>query len=181
MNLLATGTTIQGVFDPSDQPNATNNVNSATGSSGITWAWNFTRSFFGGFRLPHFGSGSCLSIAASGFTSAASAAQSAASNVQKYAAVLLQAANPGNASAVSGALYFTANAAQQMGGSAQDIAAYTIAAGAVGSVAPGVSTVGQSALSAARNPYVLFGAADAALLYGVVREGVAAYRGQCTF
>jgi hypothetical protein len=27
----------------------------------------FTKSFFGGFTLPHFGSGSCLSIAAGGF------------------------------------------------------------------------------------------------------------------
>jgi hypothetical protein len=101
--------------------------------------------------------------------------------VQKYAPALIQAANPGNASAVSSALYFTANAAQQMGGPAQDVAAFTIAAGAVTGAASSLSALGQSALSVAKNPYVLLGAADAALLYGVVNEGIAAYRGQCTF
>jgi RHS repeat-associated protein len=149
-------------------------------SSDLSYGLNFTRSFFGGFTV-NVGRGSCLGVAASGFTSAASAAQSAASNVQKYAPVLIQAANPGNASAVSGALYFTGNAAQQMGAPAQDVAAYTIAAGAVGSIASGVSTLGQSALSALRNPYALAFAVEGVAAYGVYKEGVAAYRGQCTF
>ena len=47
--------------------------------------------------------------------------------------------------------------------------------------ASNLSALGESALSVAKNPYVLLGAADAALLYGVVNEGIAAYRGQCTF
>jgi RHS repeat-associated protein len=150
-----------------------------------SWAWNFTRSFVGGFTLPHFGPGSCLSVAASGFTSAASAAQSASSNVQKYAPVLIQAANPGNASALSGALYFTASAAQQMGAPAQDVARFTIAAGAVTSISSTLGSLGQSALTASRavyaNPYVLAGAVEAVAAYGVIQEGIAAYRGQCTF
>jgi hypothetical protein len=109
--------------DGSDSQYVDATVIAQPANNGGTWAWNLTKSFVGGFRLPHFGSGSCLSVAASGFTSAASAAQSAASNVQKYAPVLIQAANPGNASFVSGALYFTANAAQQMGAPPQDVAA----------------------------------------------------------
>jgi hypothetical protein len=63
--------------------------------------------------------------------------------------------------------------------------AYTIAAGAVTSAASGLSALGQTALSAARslyaNPYALAFAAEATAAYGVYREGVAAYRGQCTF
>jgi RHS repeat-associated protein len=146
-----------------------------------SWGWNFTKSLFGGFALPHFGSGSCLGVAASGFTSAASAAGSASDNAQKYAPVLIQAANPGNASAVSGALYFTANAAQQMGAPAQDVAAYTIAAGAATGAASTLSALGESALSVAKNPYAFALAAEATAAYGVYQEGVAAYRGQCTF
>jgi hypothetical protein len=82
---------------------------------------------------------------------------------------------------VGGSLYTMANYVQQMRGSAQDVAAYTIAAGAVGGAASGLSAVGESALALARSPYVLLGALDAGLLYGVVKEGIAAYRGQCTF
>jgi RHS repeat-associated protein len=147
-------------------------------SSDLSYGLNFTRSFFGGFTV-NFGSGSCLGVATSGFTSAASAAQSAASNLQKYAPVLIQAANPGNASAASSALYFTANAAQQMGAPAQDVAAYTIAAGALNVAASNLTALGQSAISAARNPAVLLGAADLALAYGVGKEAVAASQGKC--
>lgn len=180
------GTTIQGAFDPTDGSEASTTFNGAGNSiisatSAVGWTWNFTKSFVGGFRLPHFGSGSCLSVAASGFSSAASVAQSASSRVQKYAPLVIQSVNPGNASMVSGSLYTMANYVQQMGGSPQDVAAYTIAAGAVGGAASNLSAIGESALAVAKNPYVLLGTADAALLYGVVKEGMAAYHGQCTF
>jgi hypothetical protein len=147
--------------------------------------WNFTKSFFGGFTLPHLGSGSCLSVAASGFTSAASAAQSASSSVQKYGPILIQAVNPGNASAASGSLYALGGYAQQMGAPAQDVVAFTVAAGAINSAASGLTALGGTALSAVRslyaNPYALAFAAEATASYGVYKEGAAAYRGQCTF
>jgi RHS repeat-associated protein len=145
-----------------------------------SWAGDFLSSFFGAFTLD-FGSGSCLSVAASGFRSGASAAQSAASNVGKYAPLLVAAANPGNASAVSGALYFTANAVQQMGGPPQDVAAYTAAAGAISSVASTLSSIGSRALSLSKAPTfaVVLGAADVALGVGVYQEAKAALNGKC--
>ena len=50
---------------------------------------------------------------------------------------------------------------------------------AVGAAAANLSALGEGALALAKNPYVLGSAADAALLYAVIKEGAAAYRGQC--
>lgn len=72
-----------------------------------------------------------------------------------------------------------ANYAQQMKAPAEDVAAYTIAAGALNVAANSLSALGQSAISAARNPAVLLGAVDLALAYGVGKEAAAAYQGKC--
>jgi hypothetical protein len=53
--------------------------------------------------------------------------------------------------------------------------------GAVTGAASSLSTFGESALAVARNPYALAFAAEATAAYGVYKEGVAAYRGKCTF
>jgi RHS repeat-associated protein len=147
------------------------------------WGWNFTRSLFGGFRLPTYGGSSCLSVATSGFATAGSAALNAAKKVQQYAPLAAQSLNPGISA--SGSLYTMANYVQQMGGPSEDVAAYTIAAGATAAAASGLSYLGSQALTASKavfaNPYYLAIAVEAVAGYGVIQEGIAAYRGKCTF
>ena len=62
---------------------------------------------------------------------------------------------------------------------AGDVGMFTAAAAALNIAATHLGTLGQAALSAAKNPYVLLGSVDAALAYGVGKEAVAAYRGEC--
>jgi RHS repeat-associated protein len=193
--MLTTGQSHSNYGDWSSSPNATLAQNWATPSATasttapdpnsiasslnytLSYASSFTKSFFGGFTV-NFGSGSCLGVAASGFTSAASAARNLAKNVQTYGPPAVQSL-PGSASAVSGGLYSLANYAQQMKAPAEDIAPYIIAAGGLNVAASSLSALGQSAISAARNPAVLLGAADLALAYGVGKEAVAAYQSKC--
>lgn len=117
-------------------------------------------------------------MATSGFTSAASAARSAINNIKTIGAPLVQSL-PGSGNAASGALYTMANYAQQMQAPAEDVAAYTIAAGTLSAAATGVAQGGQAVVAAASNPATLLGAADLALAYGVGKEAVAAYQGKC--
>jgi hypothetical protein len=175
------GSTVQGCFadqesciwSPSDSITATADPLADPGSPSPIWAAISTF-----FSPPGTGPGSCLRLAASGFTSAAKAVQSTAKNVQKYVPPLLQSL-PGSAATVSAGLYNMANYAQQMKAPAEDVAIFTAAAGAVSVAATNISALGRSALAAARNPYVLGVAADTALLYGVIKEGQAAYGGKC--
>jgi len=146
-------------------------------SGGGSWTGNFLSSFFGGFTLD-FGPGSCLGVFINASQPVLKATNSVVKNAQKYGPPLIQSL-PGVASVASQGLYSMANYAQQMKAPAGDVGMFTTAAAALNVAATHLGTLGQAALSAARNPYVLLGSVDAALAYGVGKEAVAAYRGEC--
>jgi RHS repeat-associated protein len=143
-------------------------------NNGFTSAWNFTKSFFGGFSI-NTGAGSCIGVALDSYKPLAKLAK----DVQKYGkdyvvpfATLLPAAGA--------QLETTARTAGPwLVSKGADAVNVGMMAGAVGTATTAVATAGQAAARLATNPAVILGTLDAAGFYGVVNEATAAYQGQC--
>jgi RHS repeat-associated protein len=148
-----------------------------TTDSSLSWALNFATSFFGGFTI-YTGPGSCLGVAVNSAQPLIGAARKASTYAKDYVAPIVTSL-PGNGASLSSGMYAMANYAAQMKAPAGDVALFTAGAAAMNTAATNLSVLGQSAVSAAKNPYVLFGAIDTALAYGVGKEAVAAYKGKC--
>jgi hypothetical protein len=148
-----------------------------TTDSSLSWALNFATSFFGGFTI-YTGPGSCLGVAVNSAQPLIGAARKASTYAKDYVAPIVTSL-PGNGASLSSGMYAMANYAAQVKAPAGDVALFTAGAAAMNTAATNLSVLGQSAVSAAKNPYVLFGAIDTALAYGVGKEAVAAYKGKC--
>jgi len=144
-------------------------------NNGFTWAWNFTKSLFGGFTIDT-GSGSCIGVALDSAQPVLSAAKKVQDYSKQYAAPIV-ASLPGNGASLSSGMYAMANYAGQMKASPGDVALFTAGAGAINVAASNLSAWGATAL--AKTPTTLAIAGDAALAYGVYQEAKAALSGKC--
>ena len=138
---------------------------------GIDWSWwkGLATSPLQ-WRLPSTGAGSCLAVFSNSVQKPLKAVGGAASSVRRYVAPVLAAIPFGSAwlgSNISKMAAAGAVEAETAAGSLSDLAVVsTIATEA----APLVSKAG---------PYILLGGADAVLGYGVIKEGTAAWKGNC--
>jgi hypothetical protein len=157
---------------PGTALNTLNGNSSAANNS--SWAWNFTKSFFGGFRIDTT-PGSCLGVALDSSKPLLNAFKKTRDYAKDYAAPVV-ASLPGMGAGISNTIYSTVQYGADRGNALE-------MAGAVSAATAFLYTQGRAAVtavaSAARNPYVLLGTFDAALAYGVGNEAVAAYQGKC--
>jgi RHS repeat-associated protein len=143
-------------------------------NNGWTWAWDFTKSFFGGFTLDT-SSGSCLAVALDSYKPVVNAFKKTRDYTKDYVAPIVTSL-PGAGASIANGLYSTVQYGADRGNALE-------MGGAVSATATFLAAQGQRAVSAvasaARNPYVALTVADAALLWGVGNEAVAAYQGKC--
>ncbi len=143
-------------------------------NSTLGWAWNFTKSFFGGFTIDT-SPGSCLAVAINSYNPVVNALKKTQDYAKNYVAPLVPLL-PGVGASIANGLYSTVQYGADRGNALE-------MGGAISATATFLAAQGQTAVSAiasaARNPYVALTVADAALLWGVGNEAVAAYQGKC--
>lgn len=138
-------------------------------NNGFTWAWNFTKSFVGGFSLSTK-PGTCLGVFTDTVAAPLKQVQTAA---QKYAPAMIAAMQAGP----SGAAWYMSQLNNMVASGAaeadpQVAAVVTTAGAAAATAAPYVS---------AAAPYLAPVAGDAVLLNGVIKEVQSGMSGQCTW
>jgi hypothetical protein len=140
-------------------------------NNGFTWAWNFTKSFVGGFSLSTK-PGTCLGKFVDTSTAPLKQARSAVQSYIPIAVSALQSA-PSLTTAFGSYMRMVGNfSSTPPAETAQDIGAlYSI--GALASQA--------APLVRAATPYGVATAADGILLNGLVKEVKAGVNGQCTW
>jgi RHS repeat-associated protein len=143
-------------------------------NNGWTWALNFSKSFFGGFRIDT-SPGSCLDTATNSYKPVANAFKKTRDFTKDYIAPIV-ASLPGMSASIANSVYSTVRYGADRGNAAE-------ISGAIAATGTYLGAQGQAAVSAvasaARNPVVAWSVADAALLWGVGNEAVAAYQGKC--
>ena len=147
-------------------------------SSDLSYGLSFARSFFGGFTV-NFGSGSCLGVAAGGFTPVLKVAKKIQDYSKNYVAPIV-ASLPGAGASLANRLYSTVQYGADRGNALE-------ISGAISATATFLATQGKAAVSAvanapavlAKSPPILLAAGDILGAVGVYQEGKAALSGDC--
>ena len=146
----------------------------ANAANNDSWAWTFTKSFFGGFTIDT-GSDSCLAVALDSYKPVVNAFKKTQDYSKNYVAPIVTSL-PGAGASIANGLYSTVQYGADRGNALE-------MGGAISATATFLAAQGQRAVSAVasagRNPYVALTVVDAALLWGVGNEAVAAYQGKC--
>jgi RHS repeat-associated protein len=138
------------------------------------WTGTFLSSFFGDFALD-FGPGSCLDVALDSYKPVVNSFKKTQDYAKNYVAPIV-ASLPGAGASLANTIYSTVQYGADRGNALE-------MGGAISAGATFLASQGQVAVSgiasAAKNPAVVLGIADAALAYGIINEATAAYQGKC--
>jgi hypothetical protein len=143
------------------------NADRSSGNTSPSPTWAAIKTFF---TLPSTGPGSCIDVALSAVKPGLDMARSAAQNATKYG---VPAANALSAGAMSTAVDLN----NMLRARQLDPFLGPAVATAATATAATLSTVVPAVIKAI--PYAFFLTTDAVFAYGVIKEGVAAARGQC--
>jgi hypothetical protein len=140
----------------------------------MAWGWRATRLFFRDYSLS-IGQGSCLGAFLDSYKPFGKAINDAFKNTTKYYA---PAAQMLPAIAVQAEMSLR-TAGPWLVSKGADAVNVGMMAGAVGTTTAALGTIANGAAGAVTNPATLGIAGDLAFGYGVGREAIAAYSGQC--
>ena len=138
---------------------------------GNSWAWKFTKSFFGGFSLSTE-PGTCLGVFADSTTAPLKFLQSA---TKTYIPLIVGAMQSAPSITTSFGNYM------QMAGEFTSTPAAETAEGIAGAYTVGAAASAAAPYVSAAAPYAVAAGADAVLLNGLIKEVQAGMNGQCSW